>query len=134
MKSYIGILFLSFLITPTLAFPQKLEFWDRSEGRPLKNKFVPEIVTWIGQVKEEASSHATEHDLKFIMLSGKKYDIVDSPDIVKFRHETNKNYLVEIEAEKTPTFLFWGGKLVVKKFKIISESSLRRKSTQQGLI
>lgn len=87
-------------------------------------KSEPEIVKWVGEVRDELSSHTTdhEHDLKFIKQdTGDDYDIVDSPELVKLHHETEKNYLMEIEAEKTPRFLFWGGNLVVKNFRVVKE-------------
>lgn len=88
------------------------------------SEFKPEIVKWVGEIKDEASAHTTKHQhaLEFIKRDdGKVYDIVDSPDLVKLHHETEKNYLVEIEAEKTPRFLFWGGNLIVKNFRIVDE-------------
>lgn len=87
-------------------------------------KSEPEIVKWIGEVRDEPSSHTTnhEHELTFVKKDdGENYDIVDSPELVKLHHETEKNFLVEIEAEKTPRFLFWGGNLVVKNFRVINE-------------
>jgi len=86
----------------------------------------PEIVKWIGEISNSASDHTTlhNHSLEFKNReTGKTYDIVDSPDLVKVHHENEKNYLVEIEAEKTPRFLFWGGNLIVKNFKILGETA-----------
>lgn len=97
---------------------------DRANFDRTPAKSEPEIVTWVGEIKDEASDHTTEHRhaLKFIKKDdGKKYSIVDSPELVKLHHETEKNYLVEIEAEKTPRFLFWGGNLIVKNFKVLHE-------------
>ncbi len=120
-----------FLITTAIAANQRSELIER----PLPKTYKPEIVNWTGEIKEELSSHDTSHDLLFFKKDdGKKYSIIDSPDIVRFQHEINKNFLIEIEAEKSPTFLFWGGKLVIKKFKIISVSGLTRKPPQRSLI
>ena len=94
------------------------------ERRPAKSE--PEIVKWVGEIKDEASDHTTEHghSLEFVKKDdGKEYDIVDSPELVKLHHETEKNYLVEVEAEKTPRFLFWGGNLIVKNFKVLEETA-----------
>jgi len=88
----------------------------------------PEIVKWVGTVKDDADSHTTEHEheLEFTRKdNGDSYDIVDSPELVKLHHDTEKNYVVEIEAEKTSKFLFWGGNLIVKNFKVIEEASDR---------
>lgn len=89
-------------------------------------KYEPEIVKWVGEIKDEDSDHTTEHNhsLEFVKKDdGKEYDVVDSPELVKLHHETEKNYLVEIEAEKTPRFLFWGGNLIVKNFKVLEETA-----------
>jgi hypothetical protein len=85
----------------------------------------PEIVKWVGEISDSASDHTTLHDHKLEFKNrqtGKTYDVVDSPELVKLHHENEKNYLVEIEAEKTSRFLFWGGNLIVKTFKVLDET------------
>lgn len=80
-----------------------------------------ENVVWVGKVRDEISTHDTshEHELRFIRQSdGKSFDI-ESSELKKLHHETDKNFLVEINAEKTPRFLFWGGNLIVKSYKIL---------------
>ena len=92
--------------------------------RAPSNASKPEIIKWVGEVRDNAASHTTEHEhaLTFVKKDdGKTYDIVDSLALVKLHHETEKNYLVEIEAEKTPRFLFWGGNLVVSNYRVIGE-------------
>lgn len=89
-------------------------------------KSEPEIVKWVGEVRDDEGSHTTDHDheLRFTKKDdGEVYNIVDSPSLVKLHHETEKNYLVEIEAEKTAKFLFWGGNLIVKNFKVLADAS-----------
>jgi len=121
MKEYILITLLVFSSTTALAV--------KGEGRdPVKaneSKFQkPEIVKWIGTVKGDSSQHTTEHnhELRFIKQSDQEeFDIVESPKLVTLHHKNEKNYLMEIEAEKTPRFLFWGGNLIVKKFKVLKE-------------
>ncbi len=90
----------------------------------------PEIVKWVGTIKDDADSHPAEHELAFTRKdNGATYDIVDSPELVKLHHDTEKNYVVEIEAEKTSKFLFWGGNLIVKNFRVIgSLTTLRLQS------
>lgn len=86
----------------------------------------PEIVKWVGEISDSASDHTTLHGHKLEFKNretGDTYNIVDSPKLVKLHHETEKNYLVEIEAEKTSRFLFWGGNLIVKNFKVLSETA-----------
>lgn len=125
MKSkLIAVVFLGLLTSYSSAFARG---GDRGGFDRKPAKYEPEIVKWIGEVKDEASDHTTEHQhaLEFVKKDdGKEYDIVDSPELVKLHHETEKNYLVEIEAEKTPRFLFWGGNLIVKNFKVLEETAL----------
>ena len=101
---------------------------ERSGRMQRQKTSQPEVVRWVGLVKDEASTHTTEHEhaLQFVRKdTGDSYDIKDSPDLVKLHHETEKNYLVELEAEKTSRFLFWGGNLIVKNFKVLEEASDR---------
>lgn len=119
--------FKSLIILPIFLFPNAFAGpWGINESeRPMSNKYVPIIVKWFGEVKEEINSHDTSHDFLFINKDdGKSYKIIDSPDFVKFNHQIGKNYLGEIEAEITPTFLFWGGNLIIKKFQIIGEAKV----------
>ena len=86
----------------------------------------PEVVRWVGVIKDDASTHTEkhEHELKFVNNeTGDAYDLENSSELVKLHHDSEKNLLVEIEAEKKPRFLFWGGQLVVKSFKVIREAS-----------
>lgn len=87
----------------------------------------PDIVKMVGEISDSASDHTTlhEHQLEFKSReTGDTYNIVDSPDLVKLHHQTEKNYLVEIVAEKTPRFLFWGGNLIVKSFRVLNETAV----------
>lgn len=102
------------------AFAIQGEGKDRAEIKDQE----PNIVKWVGVVKGDEDYHTTDHDheLEFVRQSDQEdFDIVDSPKLVKFHHDTEKNYLMEIEAEKTSRFLFWGGNLVVKNFKVLKE-------------
>ena len=124
-RKSISFLLLGLLIS-TSAFASRGDgrLLDRSDRRPAKAE--PEIVKWVGEIKDEAATHTTDHkhELKFVKKDdGKEYAVVDSPELVKLHHESEKNFLVEIEAEKTPRFLFWGGNLIVKNFKILEEGS-----------
>lgn len=79
-----------------------------------------------GEISDELSTHDTrhEHELKFKdQATGKVFDVVDSPDLVKLHHESGKSYLIEADAAQTSKFLFWGGNLVVKNFRVIKETS-----------
>lgn len=76
----------------------------------------------IGEISDAVSTHDTrhQHELKFKEKStGKIFDVVESPELVKLHHETGKNYLIEADTAKTNKFLFWGENLIVKNFRII---------------
>lgn len=113
------IALLAFVTTFSLAYGR-----GSVNRKPIK--YVPEMVSWLGEIKDEPSSHNTDHDheLRFVRKEdGEEFDIVDSPELVKLHHSTEKNYLVKVEAKKTPRFLYWGGNLVVKKFEVVEETS-----------
>lgn len=95
-----------------------LRVWQRANSQ----KVEPEMVKWIGEISD-ASGHTSghEHSMQFKnQVTGKVYDLT-APDLTKLHHDAEKNYLVEIEAEKRPKFLFWGGDLVVKKYRVIRD-------------
>lgn len=97
---------------------------ERSIGNS-NTSVLPNIVKWTGTISDSPDNHTNKHthDLIFTKNDSKEqYEIIDSPDLVKIHHNNEKNYLIEIEAEKTTRFLFWGGNLIVKNFKIINET------------
>lgn len=86
----------------------------------------PEIVNWRGEISDPPEEHTTlhSHHLRFKEeITGEVYDIVNSPELVKIHHETEKNYRLLIEGEITPRFLFWGGNLIVRNFKILKSTA-----------
>lgn len=120
---------LALMVQPLMASAMEREGrMTQAERMEMQRASAPEIVKWVGTIQDNADSHTTEHkhELEFTRKdNGDSYDIVDSPELVKLHHETEKNYVVEIEAEKTPKFLFWGGNLIVKNFKVLEEASSR---------
>lgn len=85
-----------------------------------------EPVKWVGTIQEEWGYHTPQHemghDLEFIRQSdGEAFDVVDSDALLKLHKEKEKNLLVEVSGELTNRFLFWGGNLIVKDFKVIQE-------------
>ena len=115
----------SYLFTFAL-IASSLNVYAAREPRESRNvpSSAPEIVKWVGEISDPVSDHTTLHGHKLEFKSrvtGDTYDIVDSPKLVRLHHEAEKDYLVEIEAEKTSRFLFWGGNLIVKNFKVLSE-------------
>jgi len=88
--------------------------------------YAGEKVQWTGVLSEEDGYHYNQHefghDLEFTRQSdGKSFDVVDSEELAAVHIEKEKNLLVEIEGEKTSRFLFWGGNLIVTKFKVLQE-------------
>lgn len=91
-----------------------------------QSTFASEMVKWTGTVKEDSGyhtpGHTYGHDLTFVKQDdGESFDIVDSPELEKIHVQKDKNLLVEVEAEKTSQFLFWGGNLIVKNFTVVEE-------------
>lgn len=83
-------------------------------------------MTWVGEIKDTPRTHTTDHRhaLEFTRDSdGESFDIVDSPDLKKLHHDSGKNFRIEAQVELTPKFLFFGGNLIVKSFKVIEETS-----------
>lgn len=85
-----------------------------------------ETVKWTGVLQEERGYHTPNHnnghELEFVRQDDKKsFDVVDSDNLLALHAEKDKNLLVEVEGELTPQFLFWGGNLKVKSFKVLSE-------------
>lgn len=119
------ILALTVMVSSAPAFARE-GFGGRDRSVASAKTSAPEIVKWIGEISDSSSEHTTTHghSLEFVNKeTGNSYDIVDSPELVKLHHESEKNYLVEIEAEKTPRFLFWGNNLIVKNFKVLDETA-----------
>jgi hypothetical protein len=120
---FIGLIIVGLVLSTSDGLAAKEYAPDLSANR---QAITVEIVKWVGEIGDEASDHTTEHShrLKFInQETGKSYDIVDSPELVRLHHDTEKNYLVEIEAEITPKFLLWGGNLIAKSFKVLEETA-----------
>ncbi len=121
MKSFLLAITLMFFSINCYANRESTGFNQIKPTRPSS----PKIVKWVGEISDSASDHTSlhNHNLEFKNReTGKTYDIVNSPELVKIHHENEKNYSVEIIAEKTARFLFWGGNLRVKNFKVLSET------------
>lgn len=85
-----------------------------------------EIVKWTGVVQEEGGyhtpNHRFDHDLEFILQeNGQTFNIENNPELLAIHSAKEKNLLVEIDATKSDRFLFWGGNLTIKSFKVIKE-------------
>ncbi len=80
----------------------------------------------VGEVKDTSATHDSRHlhQLTFKdSKSGQVFKIVDSPNLVKQHHETEKELLIEAKVRMTPSFLFWGGNLIVEEFSVLKETS-----------
>lgn len=78
---------------------------------------------WVGEVQDLEDKHSSDHELNFVRDDNKTFDIIESPELVKFQHESGKNHMVKITGERTPTYLFVGSKLIVKSFEVLKETS-----------
>ena len=115
MKNLISIMIISVFSFSALADSKGSDNIEAEESKS--------IVTWVGYVDADGG-HTTRHDhyLEFVRKSdGESFDIKDSPELEQVHCDSSKKLLVEIEAEKTPRFLFWGGNLIVKDFKVLEE-------------
>lgn len=126
LKVTLSVLIISVgsIVYPLTASAIQREGMTQVERMEMRRSAEPEIVQWVGVVGDDVSSHDSRgnHELKFVKNeNGETYDIEDSPELIKLHDETGKKYLVEIVAEKTPKFLFWGGNLIVKKFKVLGD-------------
>ncbi len=114
----------NFLILSVLLFNFNTSF--ASDALDSKTDSLDGEMTWVGEIKDDPRTHTTEHRhaLEFVRdVDGDSFDIVDSPELTRLHHETGKNYRIEAKVAKTPKFLFFGGNLVVKSFKVIEETS-----------
>jgi len=78
---------------------------------------------WVGEVRDLEKSHNSDHDLTFVRDDNKSFDIVNSPELVKFQHDSGKNHVLRITGERTPAYLFAGSKLIVRSFEVIKETT-----------
>ena len=84
-----------------------------------------QTVKWTGSVYDKSSSHTSDHFHSLIFKNNEtmeEFDIVDSENLSKLHHDTNKNFVAEVEGYITSKFLFWGGNLVVTSYKVLEES------------
>lgn len=103
-----------------LAIVAGLFFGCASTSRKLNQ---PTIM--IGEVSDDISTHDTrhEHELSFKnQETGEVFKVAENLELKKL-HESGKNYLIEANVVRTSKFLFWDGKLVVKSFNVIKETS-----------
>lgn len=114
MKSLLVTLTFCILVSASPTLAGVTDQTDKKEDR----------VRWTGVIKDSDFYHTTDHrhQLEFIRdQDGKSFDIVDSKPLVKLHHDKERDLRVEIEGEITSKFLFWGGNLVIKDYKILAE-------------
>ena len=84
--------------------------------------YAAEKVRWTGMVRDSETAHTTfhDHDLQFVRLEdGVEFDVVENEKLKALYCSTEKNYVVKVEGELTPRFLFWGGNLKVSSFEVL---------------
>lgn len=76
----------------------------------------PLIIKWEGLIH---STDSDEINLEFIRrVDQKSFDIEPASELESLDWKDHKARVVSLTAELTPRFLFWGGNLVVKDYKI----------------
>lgn len=123
MKTIITALYLSTISVSAFAVTESDHRGFDIEPPATEEKREVEKVKWEGYVTAGAGhTKGHNHNLKFVRKSdGESFDIVDSPALEKIHCETSKNLWVNIEAEKTSQFLFWGNNLIVRNFEVVKE-------------
>ena len=91
-----------------------------------QSAWATQSVKWVGTLVEKRGYHTPEHSSNHALElvrqdNNEEYDVIESESLLGVHIEKDKDLLVEIEGEVTPRFLFWGGDLIVKSFKILNE-------------
>ncbi len=93
-------------------YPSQKEFETKREQVQLEGILLP----------EEHKKGEEDFDIEFVSADGThKYDVSDSPEVTNLIRKNESSYIVKIDGELTPRFLFWGGDLVVKSFEILGK-------------
>ena len=109
---------MTILLGQSVAFAGR-EFNPAIDRIDKSRTYKPEIFDSIGVIHSLLDN---DIELEFVRSNDKeKFDIVDSQELEKLNWTNHKSRLVSVQAVKTPKFLFWGGNLKVKSFKIIKE-------------
>lgn len=106
--------------------------------------FANENIKWTGVLQESkghhSANHTSEHSLVFVNKeTGKTFDVENNQELVMSHIEKDKKLLIEAEGEFTSRFLFWGGNLIIKSYKILEDlepiahydPNYRSKTTQE---
>lgn len=97
----------------------------RSSDYNTKKQFVPEILELRGLVKSDGAHKKdcnVDIDLELIESeTGESYSISEPGELKAMHCSKEKDLLVQMKAERTPKFLFWGGNLKVQSFEILEE-------------
>lgn len=96
---------------------------DKSSDYGIKKQYVPEILELKGLVKSDGNhKDDCNVDLKLIESeTGKSYNISEPGELAVIHCSKEKDLLVQMKAERTPKFLFWGGNLKVQSFEVLEE-------------
>lgn len=121
MKHFVYIFAL--ISTLTLTANAESRSGYRSSDFGTKTKYAPEILELKGIVRSDGN-HQKECgvDLELVESeTGKTYSISEPGELAKLHCTKEKNFLVSLKAEKTSSFLFWGGNLKVQEFEVLEE-------------
>lgn len=88
--------------------------------------FASESAKWTGVLQESkgyhSTNHTSEHSLVFVSNeTGKTFEVEDNQELISSHIEKDKKLLMEAEGEVTSRFLFWGGNLIIKNYKILED-------------
>jgi len=95
--------------------------------------FALRVVNWEGiiQCSNESHSKTGMCDLEFIRTSDSKvFKISKNEKLVKAHCSKHKDLKAEINANVTPSFLVWGGKLVINDYEVLSRLQNRKSKIQ----
>lgn len=91
---------------------------------PISKADEANTLTLTGSIVCNPNTHTTDHDHELLFKeegSDREFDIVDSPALVSYHHQNDKNLKAQINGYITSKFLFWGGNLVVTSYEILEE-------------
>ena len=138
MKSLFKIvLMVSMVLCYQIAFARGID--DRIPSYDLNDhlskEYVPKVVGLEGRIRCSNSSHSShENDslcnIEFIKENGKIFDVDSNSELKKEHCKKHKDLLVKVNAIEKGGFLFWGGGLDVKSFKVLKELPRLRKEVE----
>ena len=134
MTKHLFITLVTLLVGAQTSFAR--EALDGLFDRTVPQKTQTQIVDWVGLIY---SKDADRNDLEFIRDGDQAaFDVEDTSNLRELNWKDHQSRVVRITAEKTSRFLFWGGDLIVRDFKVLKEAGkyrpqIRAAATEQTL-